>query len=84
MYIPLKYSIQLCTVSCGCVSLTCLKASSSKTSPVAVSSSNMTFRLDNALRRAPVFSNSTRPRKPNSVKIHPRKPDEIQSFQNDV
>ncbi len=83
-YIPLRYSIQLCTVSGGCVSLICRNASSSKTSPVAVSSSNTTFRLANVRRRAPVFSSSIRPRKPNSVKIQPRKPDEIQSFQNDV
>ncbi len=84
IYIPLRYSIQLCTVSVGWVSLICRNDSSSKTSPVAVSSSNVTFRLANVRRRAPVFSSSTRPRNPNSVKIQPRKPDDIQSFQNDV
>lgn len=62
----------------------CRNASSSKTSPVAVSSSKTTLRLANARRRAPVFSSSTRPRKLSSVRIQPRKPDDIQSFQNDV
>ncbi len=84
IHIPLRYSIQLCTVSGGSVSLICRKDSSSKTSPVAVSSINTTLRLANVRRRTPVFSSSIRPRRPNSVKIQPRKPDDIQSFQNDV
>lgn len=32
----------------------------------------------------PAFSSSIRPRSPNSIKIHPRSPLEMQSFQNDV
>lgn len=35
--LPLKYSIQLCTVSGGSVSFICFNASSNKTSPVGES-----------------------------------------------
>lgn len=38
----------------------------------------------NPRRLIPAFSNSTRPLSPNSIKIHPRSPLDMQSFQNDV
>ncbi len=44
---PLRYSIQLCTVSGGSVSFMCFNASSNKTSPVGVSDFNITFLLKN-------------------------------------
>lgn len=81
---PLKYSIQLCTVSGGSVSLMCFNASSNRTSPVGVSDFKITLRDVNAFRRIPARSNSTRPRKPSSIRMHPRSPLDIQSFQNDV
>lgn len=35
-------------------------------------------------RLIPAFSSSTRPLRPNSIKIHPRRPLDMQSFQNEV
>ena len=83
-YKPLRYSIQLWTFSGGCVSFMCFKASSSSTSPVGVSDLHSTFLFSKLLRRMPVFSNSTRPRRASSTKMQPRRPEDIQSFQNEV
>lgn len=84
LFLPLRYSIQLCTVSGGSVSFICFKASSSKTSPVGVSLLTSNLRFSRLLRLMPAFSNSMRPRMPNSMRIHPRSPLDMQSFQNDV
>lgn len=35
-------------------------------------------------RRIPAFSSSMRPRSPSSIRMHPRSPLDMQSFQNDV
>lgn len=82
--IPLKYSIQLCIVSGGLVSLICLRASSKRTSPVGVSFFIITFLICRLFLRMPAFSNSILCRRASSTSIHPRRPDEIESFQKDV
>lgn len=84
MCVPLRYSIQLCTVSAGSVSLICFSASSSKTSPVGLEDFKRTLRFRRLRLRMPAFSNSSLPRRASSIKMQPRKPDEMQSFQNDV
>lgn len=40
--------------------------------------------MSNDFRRMPADSRSMRPLRPNSTRIQPLKPDEMQSFQNDV
>ena len=82
--LPLNSSTQLCTVSGGFVSLMCLSASSSSTSPVGEELLQTTLRERRPRRLMPLFSNSTRPLRPSSTIIQPRRPEEIQSFQNDV
>ena len=84
VHLPLNSSIQFCAVSGGSVSLMCFKASSSNTSPVRLSFLYRTRLFSKLFRRIPVFSSSIRPLRPNSIIIHPRRPDEMQSFQNDV
>ena len=82
--LPLRYSIHDSTVSGGSVSLICFSASSKRTSPVGVSDFNTSLLLATFFFLIPCFSNSTRPLNANSMRMHPRKPLEIQSFQNDV
>lgn len=82
--LPLRYSIQLWTVSAGSVSFMCFRASSSKTSPVGFEDFSKTFRLRRLLLRIPAFSSSKRPLRASSISMQPRNPDEMQSFQNDV
>ena len=81
---PLRYSIQVCALSAGSVSLMNFKASSNKTSPVGESDLHSIFRSSNSHRRAPAFSSSIRPRKDSSISMQPRNPEDKQSFQNDV
>lgn len=81
---PLKYSIQVCTASGGSVSLMCFNASSSSTSPIGVSDFKIILRESSAFRRIPAFSSSMRPRRPSSIRMHPRNPLDMASFQNDV
>lgn len=81
---PLRYSIQFWTVSGGSVSLTCLRASSSKTSPVGESFLRRIFLPRSDLFLMPPFSSSTRPLRPNSMRMQPLSPLDMQSFQNDV
>ena len=64
--------------------LICFKASSSKTSPQGSPFLTMTFLPNRDFLRIPALSNSILPLKANSIRIHPRKPLEMQSFQNDV
>lgn len=44
----------------------------------------ITFLDNSPFLRIPARSNSTRPLKPSSIKIHPLNPLDMQSFQNDV
>lgn len=71
-------------VSGGSVSLMCFIASSNSTSPVGESSLRINFLDDKPLLRMPAFSSSAFLRSPNSIKMQPRKPLEMLSFQNDV
>ncbi|RMZ93699.1 hypothetical protein BpHYR1_002967 [Brachionus plicatilis] len=80
---PLRYSIHASGVSGGSVSLMCLRASSSKTSPVGVSLLIINLRLVKLFFLIPCFSNSTRPLNASSIKIQPLNPLDMQSFQND-
>lgn len=47
-------------------------------------SKSNSYREHKARLLIPAFSNSTRPRNPSSMRIHPLKPLDMQSFQNDV
>lgn len=62
----------------------CFSASSNNTSPVSVSDFTIIFLDARLLLLIPGFSSSILPRKPSSIKIHPRRPLEMLSFQNDV
>ena len=81
---PLSNSIHPCVVSKLVVSLMSRRASSNSTSPVGVSDLHWTLRFRRLLRLMPVFSSSMRPLRPSSISMQPRRPDDIQSFQNDV
>ena len=82
--LPLRYSIQFCTVSGGSVSLTCFNASSRRTSPVGESFLSRIFLPKRDRFLIPPFSSSTRPLNPSSINIQPRRPLDMQSFQNEV
>lgn len=82
--LPLRYSIQLWTVSGGSVSFICFNASSNKTSPVGALFFNNNFLVNNPLFLMPAFSSSTLPLSPSSAKMQPRNAELMQSFQKDV
>ena len=78
---PLKYSIQVCTVSGADseVSRMCFKDSSKSTSPQGSALLTMTFLFNKLFRLIPAFSNSTLPLRANSIRMQPSNIDEGQS-----
>mmetsp|Transcript_15214 Transcript_15214/g.45237 ORF Transcript_15214/g.45237 Transcript_15214/m.45237 type:complete len:216 (+) Transcript_15214:634-1281(+) len=83
---PESSSIHSWIPSVGSVDRMCFMASSRSTSPHVRSDLSLTttLRVPRLRFRIPVSSSSILPRSPSSINMHPRSPDEIQSFQNDV